>query len=1022
MAKQGAFALVLLVIVIIGLLLYKKWMRSPNKERFTDTTTDTNTDVTNGNVYWMNGTHYSVITIDKPGNMYLAVHPSIGLNTIVMIAASTLNPCSQFLTNASGELQSILVPGTLYYLNIGEKRSDSTVVRSYYPNSVSASKLKLYGEIISMEFDNFNNIYITDAPGSGYPNKCAVIYMIASGNTTTSPFVSGNLTAGNIYIIAGKTNEPPSTSSTSATDGSVSRLDFKFSNRIIIKIDIYNNIYIADTILKKIFLIPSTSANPFPQLITGNLIPGNVYRLAGEDQTAGQNISFGDGGIASSAKFTELRTFTVDSSLNIYIVENNTIRMICGPDTRNSPFFCNNSANQKVNYDDSEQEILNSLIPGNIYRIAGTGAGANPGSGVRAISCKFSNIAQIVIDSQGNIYIADTSNALIRMISAKNRPVSEDLIIYPQTVGSARTTTPIDQFKKSYIYNIIGGGEFKQANNAKSGNPKKTYEVAINPTGLGIDIFGNYYFSQTQAGDYTNAGLFKVIINKFECPPPSLTGVTSCTSTSLDTPGFVICDGGYENTNGITCMPCSVGYYCPQISDTNGTPIGNLKIPCGAGTYNANTGSSNMSACLNCAAGSYSIGGKAICSVCSAGTYSSIPGSPACSSCPPNSTCYTGGTDATTTGLTLFRCSATRYAKDGACASCPDSSTCYPGGTDADRIGLTSFTCPVGYSNDGSNCIPCAPGYSNTGTACVPCPVGYYCSGTTNTPCGSNTANPNTGSSNAEACISCGAGFYSAEASSQCRACVANSASCSSDTSFICKPGYSNTGTACVPCPAGWTCSGTVNTPCGSNTANPNTGSSNVTACISCGSGFYSGLGSSQCAACVDNSVSCTSATSFICKPGYSNNGSGCVPCSSGYYCSGTSNTACPSGTANPNTGSSVATVCIICGTGYYSGEGSSQCTACVENSSSCISETSFTCARGYYSNADECSPCRENAYDCISPTSFRCAAGSYSNTGGCSYCPANSTCSAGGVDAGTIGLTSFTCKEGIIIKMVYVN
>jgi hypothetical protein len=281
--------------------------------------------------------------------------------------------------------------------------------------------------------------------------------MIASGNTTTSPFVSGTLTAGNIYIIAGKTNEEAfvknrdakpthvlgTADNPSATDGSVSRSNFKFSNNITIKIDIYNNIYIADTILKRIFLIPSTSANPFPQLITGNLIPGNVYLLAGQGTTQG------DGGIASSAKFTELRTFTVDSSLNIYIVENNTIRMICGPDTRNSPFFCNNSANQKVNYDDSEQEILNSLIPGNIYRIAGIGAGANPGSGVRAISCKFSNIAQIVIDSQGNIHIADTSNGLIRMISATNRPVSEGLTIYPQTVGSARTTTtPIDQFKK----------------------------------------------------------------------------------------------------------------------------------------------------------------------------------------------------------------------------------------------------------------------------------------------------------------------------------------------------------------------------------------------------------------------------------------------------------------------------------------------------------------------------------------------------------------------------------------------
>jgi hypothetical protein len=769
------------------MILYKKWVRSSNKEGFAIA------PIANGNVYFINGTLYSFLAIDKPGNIYLSPNGA----TIVMYAATKYNPYPTFLTDISGVLQNTLLkdsnnniipgayltPGNLYYLNIGEKRiagGGSTAGSVYYPtNNSSASTLKLYGFINSIEFDIFNNIYITDTPAPGYTYKCAVIYMIASGLTTTSPFVTDTLTAGNIYRIAGATNTsttasnnpvPPAPLSTTPSASS----SFKFSANINVIIDVYNNIYVLDKGINKLFLIPSTSANPFPQLFTGNLIAGNVYLLINAGTWTGvwnsnpppTNTNNGDGGLASSAILYSVGCFTIDSSLNIYIYDSGTIRMICGPNTRSSPFFCSNSQGQTVT----------TLQPGYIYRIAGVGPINNlpntgAGSGISALLCAFGGIASMLIDYQGNLHIFDRACGIIRMISATNNQPVSGLDIFPQALGSQPLNIKITQFQAGYIYTTVGGFNQIAANQATSVNSQKINIVSIMPGRGGIDIFGNYYFIQDPSNTPPiNQGVFKVIMNTLTCPSPLPTGVASCTSSSSSTPGSLVCTGGYANNSGTSCVTCPAGYYCPQTIDTAGNANGNLKLPCPSGTYNSLTGKSNISACSNCAVNTYSLGGQTNCTNCLAGTYS-IPGQP-CSNCPVNT-----------------------YSSDGQpCVNCPTNSTSPAGSSN-----ISNCTCGANYMMSSGQCV-CGPNTYGT-TICSSCPANATCPGGATFQCLSNYYSDGT------RCIACGTGFYSLAGATTCSSCpVANSISCTSPTSFSCQSNYFSNADICQSCPIGSTC------------------------------------------------------------------------------------------------------------------------------------------------------------------------------------------------------------------------
>ena len=96
----------------------------------------------------------------------------------------------------------------------------------------------------------------------------------------------------------------------------------------------------------------------------------------------------GDGGVATAAKVRSPRGVAIDAAANIYIADtfNSVIRLV-------------------------------TKSTGIITTLAGTGSGGYTGDGGLATAAKMNSPSGVAIDTAGNIYITDSSNAKIRLIT-----------------------------------------------------------------------------------------------------------------------------------------------------------------------------------------------------------------------------------------------------------------------------------------------------------------------------------------------------------------------------------------------------------------------------------------------------------------------------------------------------------------------------------------------------------------------------------------------------------------------------
>jgi len=264
--------------------------------------------------------------------------------------------------------------------------------------------------------------------------------------TTTNP--PRTLTAGNIYTIAGQA-PTGGVAHPGFTGNAVTATTAQLHDPWGVYGDSSGNLFIADSTNNAIREV--VGPNP-----SGLQVTGDIYTVVNAAGTAG---FAGDTGLAASAQLNTPHSVFLDASNNLFIADfnNHAIREVPIATTVTPPMMANH-----------------------IYTIAGTlGTSGNSPDGTPAKSAGLAHPNAVLVDSLGNLFIADTDAHTIREVPA--------------------TTTVTPPMTASDIYTIAGngflsyGGDGAIATNAELNAPF----APTNAMGIATDTAGNLFIADT---------------------------------------------------------------------------------------------------------------------------------------------------------------------------------------------------------------------------------------------------------------------------------------------------------------------------------------------------------------------------------------------------------------------------------------------------------------------------------------------------------------------------------------------
>jgi trimeric autotransporter adhesin len=287
---------------------------------------------------------------------------------------------------------------------------------------------------------------------------------------TSGTYAGQTMTAGDIYSIAGN-----GSSAYSGDGGPAADAEFDWPTDVAS--DASGDLVIADTYNNAIRFVPSTSGTFFGRL----MIADDVYTIAG---TGSYGYS-GDGGAATGAELANPWGVAIDANHDVVIADtgNNVVRFV--PAASGTYFG-------------------QAMTAGGIYTIAGDGTAGYSGDGGPATSAELNGDYTVAFDEEGNVFIADSNNNVVRFV--------------PAATGTyfGRSMTAGD------IYTIAGNGT---AGYSGDGNAATSAEldgpnaVSVSEAGLAIADTGNSvvqfvpftsgtYYGHSMSGDdiYTVAG------------------------------------------------------------------------------------------------------------------------------------------------------------------------------------------------------------------------------------------------------------------------------------------------------------------------------------------------------------------------------------------------------------------------------------------------------------------------------------------------------------------------------------
>ncbi len=302
----------------------------------------------------------------------------------------------------------------------------------------------------------------------------------------------------------------------------------QLNNPCTVAVDGSGNIYIADQLNNRVRMVAPD---------------GTVSTVAGSG-TAG---FAGDGSAATSAQLNHPCGVALDSSGNLYIadsanhvirkrVTSGTLSTVAGNATAgyagdgaaatdaslNTPIGLAVDATGNLYIADTLNHRVRKLATdGKITTVAGNGFEGRAGDGSAATSASLTGPQAVALDAAGNLYIADTSNAVVRKVAADGTittvagtgikghsgdggPATQAALNYPKglAVDGTGNLYIADSFNSrirvvaatGVITTVAGNGTFGDSGD---GGPATSAQLRF-PSGLALDAAGNLHVADSQ--------------------------------------------------------------------------------------------------------------------------------------------------------------------------------------------------------------------------------------------------------------------------------------------------------------------------------------------------------------------------------------------------------------------------------------------------------------------------------------------------------------------------------------------
>ncbi len=351
----------------------------------------------------------SDVLVDKSGNVYIDDNGNNVVRVVnkLGIISTIIGDGSDGFSGAPPALSAQMVPqavaldnlGNLiiadgYYYDVravnianssfiyaGNPNPDPKYASRGYGGNGNFASLALFNAPVAVAVDASNNVYIAD-----------VFNNVIRKITYSSKFIAnyaGNATAG----FSGDAG-----AATSA----------QLNNPYGIAVDKNGNLYIADALNNRVRKVTAA---------------GTISTIAGNG-TVG---STGDGSAATSAELNFPYGVAVDTALNVFIIDkNNKVRMVAAATQKISTVLNNSHVLKGIATDVAGNIFLSDSTASSVIKltaktyalitIAGNGTAGYSGDGGTATSGQLNSPGGLVVNSLGNIYVADVNNYVVRQI------------------------------------------------------------------------------------------------------------------------------------------------------------------------------------------------------------------------------------------------------------------------------------------------------------------------------------------------------------------------------------------------------------------------------------------------------------------------------------------------------------------------------------------------------------------------------------------------------------------------------